>query len=124
LTCPTGNGGRYNIVKRGTNYRGIPGHIRWDNGLEFTAQAIRRWLNHTGVKPLFIEPGSPWENGYIKSFSGKMRDVPFNCEMYTTLVEVKVLIERWRREYNQVHPHSALGYLLPAPGDILTGATS
>jgi len=105
-------------------FRGIPEHIRSDNGPEFTAQAIRRWLSRVGVKTLFIEPGSHWENGYIESFNGKMRDELLNREIFATLVEVKVLIEQWRREYNQVRPHSALGYRPPAPEAILTGSTS
>jgi transposase InsO family protein len=96
-------------------FRGIPEHIRSDNGPEFTAKAIRRWLNRVGVKTLFIEPGSPWENGYIESFNGKMRDELLNREIFTTLIEAKVLIEQWRREYNQVRPHSSLGYQPPAP---------
>ncbi len=96
-------------------FRGIPEHIRSDNGPEFTAKAIRRWLNRVGVKTLFIEPGSPWENGYIESFNGKLRDELLNREIFTTLTEAKVLIEQWRREYNQVRPHSSLGYRSPAP---------
>ena len=96
-------------------FRGIPEHIRSDNGPEFTARAIRRWLNRVGVKTLFIEPGSPWENGYIESFNGKLRDELLNREIFTTLTEAKVLIEQWMREYNQVRPHSSLGYRPPAP---------
>jgi putative transposase len=95
--------------------RGIPEHIRSDNGPEFTAKAIRGWLNQIGVKALFIEPGSPWENGYIESFNGKLRDELINREIFTTLTEAKVLIEQWRQEYNQVRPHSSLGYRPPAP---------
>jgi putative transposase len=95
--------------------RGIPEHIRSDNGSEFTAKAIRGWLNQIGVKALFIEPGSPWENGYIESFNGKLRDELINREIFTTLTEAKVLIEQWRQEYNQVRPHSSLGYRPPAP---------
>jgi len=100
-------------------FRGIPKHIRSDNGPEFTAKAIRKWLGRLGVKTLFIEPGSPWENGYIESFNGKMRDELLNREIFTTLHEAKVLIEQWRREYNQVRPHSARGYRPPAPDTIL-----
>jgi putative transposase len=95
--------------------RGIPEHIRSDNEPEFTAKAIRGWLNQIGVKALFIEPGSPWENGYIESFNGKLRDELINREIFTTLTEAKVLIEQWRQEYNQVRPHSSLGYRPPAP---------
>jgi len=101
-------------------FRGIPEHVRSDNGPEFTARAVRKWLNRLGVKTLFIERGSPWENGYIESFNGKLRDELLNREIFTTLQEAKVLIEQWRKEYNQVRPHSALGYRPPAPEAILT----
>jgi len=94
---------------------GIPKHIRSDNGPEFVAKAVRDWLSRLDVGTLFIEPGSPWENGYIESFNGKLRDELLNREIFTTLEEAKVLTEGWRREYNQVRPHSALGYKPPAP---------
>jgi transposase InsO family protein len=100
-------------------FRGIPEHIRSDNGPEFTAKAIRKWLEKLGVKTLFIEPGSPWENGYIESFNGKLRDELLNREIFTTLFEAKVLIADWRKEYNQVRPHSSLGYHPPAPEAIM-----
>ena len=96
-----------------------PEHIRSDNGPEFTARAVRDWLNRIGVKTLFIEPGSPWENGYIESFNGKLRDELLNREIFTTLTEAKVFIEQWRREYNQVRPHSSLGYRPPAPEAVM-----
>ncbi len=89
--------------------------MRSDNGPEFTAKAVRIWLSRVGVKTLYIEPGSPWENGYIESFNGKFRYELLNCEIFDTLFEAKVLIERWRREYNTFRPHSALGYLPPVP---------
>jgi len=95
--------------------RGVPEHIRSDNGPEFTAKAVRSWLNKLGVKTLFIEPGSPWENGYIESFNGKLRDELLNREIFNTLTEAKVLIADWRKEYNQIRPHSSLGYRPPAP---------
>jgi putative transposase len=104
-------------------FRGIPEHIRSDNGPEFTARAVRKWLNRLGVKTLFSERGSPWENGYIESFNGKLRDELLDREIFTTLKEAKVLIEQWRREYNQVRPHSALKYQPPAPEAVLTMAT-
>jgi len=104
-------------------FRGIPEHIRSDNGPEFTARAVRKWLANMGVKTLFIEPGSPWENGYIESFNGKMRDELLDRELFTTLAEAKVLISQWRREYNQVRPHSSLNYRPPAPEAILAGTT-
>jgi len=105
-------------------FRGIPEHIRSDNGPEFTAREVRKWLNKLSVKTLFIERGSPWENGYIESFNGKLRDELINREVFTTLTEAKVLIEQWKREYNQVRPHSALGYRPPAPEAILTMVTT
>jgi transposase InsO family protein len=96
-------------------FRGIPDHVRSDKGSEFTAKAVRRWLNELGVKTLFIEPGSPWENGYIESFNGKLRDELLNRELFTTLKEAQVLIAQWGQEYNHVRPHSALNYRPPAP---------
>jgi transposase InsO family protein len=101
-------------------YRGIPDYIRSDNGGEFTAKAVRKWLNRLGVKTLFIDPGSPWENGYIESFNGKFRDELLDREVFTTLLEAQVLIEGWRREYNQVRPHSSLHYRPPAPEAIMS----
>jgi putative transposase len=95
--------------------RGTPDHIRSDNGTEMTAKALRSWLQRLGVKTLFIEPGSPWENGYNESFNGKLRDELLNREIFYTLWEAKVLVERWRKEYNRVRPHSSLGYRPPAP---------
>ena len=100
-------------------FKGVPEHIRSDNGTEFTARTIRTWLNRLGVKTLFIERGSPWENGYIESFNGKLRDELLNREMFTTLAEARILIEGWRREYNQERPHSALNYRPPAPEAIM-----
>ena len=96
-------------------FRGVPEHIRSDNGPEFTAKAVRKWLKQMGVKTLFIEPGSPWENGYIESFNGKLRDELLNREIFTTLTEAKVLIAGWKKEYNHVRPHSAKNYKPPAP---------
>ena len=79
------------------------------------AKAVRDWLSRLDVGTLFIEPGSPWENGYVESFNGKLRDELLNGEIFTTLQEAKVLTEVWRREYNQVRPHSSLSYKPPAP---------
>jgi putative transposase len=98
---------------------GPPGHIRSDNGAEFTAKTVRTWLARIGIKTLYIEPGSPWENGYNESFNGKLRDELLNGEIFYTLKEAIVLIERWRYHYNTVRPHSSLGYLPPAPETIL-----
>lgn len=105
-------------------FRGIPEYIRSDNGPEFTARAVRAWLNRLGVATLFIEPGSPWENGYVESFIGKLRDELLDREIFTNLVEAKILIEGWRKEYNQVRPHSSLGYRPPAPETIQLAVVS
>ena len=99
--------------------RGVPDYIRSDNGPEFTANAVRDWLGRLGVKTLFIEPGSPWENGYIESFNGKLRDELLNGEILYSLKEAQVIIENWRRQYNTIRPHSSLGYRPPAPEAIL-----
>jgi transposase InsO family protein len=95
--------------------RGVPDFLRSDNGSEFTADLVRDWLKRLGVKTLFIEPGSPWENGYIESFNGKMRDELLNGEIFDTILEAKVVTERWRKTYNTIRPHSSLGYRPPAP---------
>lgn len=102
--------------------RGVPGHLRSDNGPEFTAKAVRQWLGKVGVTTLYIEPGSPWENGYVESFNGKLRDELLNAEIFDTLLEARVLVERWRQDYNRVRPHSSLGYRPPAPEAILPGS--
>jgi len=102
--------------------RGIPTHIRSDNGSEFTAQRVREWLSRLGVRTLFIEKGSPWENGYIESFNGKMRDELLDREIFYTLKEAQVLIEDWRCHYNTQRPHSSLGYRPPAPEAILVSS--
>jgi transposase InsO family protein len=94
---------------------GIPEHIRSDNGPEFVAKDLRKWLADIGTKTLYIEPGSPWENGYCESFNSKLRDEFLNGEIFYSLKEVQVLAERWRVYYNTVRPHSSLGYRPPAP---------
>jgi len=104
--------------------RGVPDYIRSDNGAEFTSKAVRTWLAKVEVKTRFIEPGSPWENGYVESFNGKLRDELLNREIFYTLLEAKVLIERWRQHYNWIRPHSALGYRPPAPEGVLIGASA
>jgi transposase InsO family protein len=103
-----------------SSYSSFRGYIRSDNGPEFTAKAVRRWLSRVGVKSLFIEPGRPWEIGYIESFNGKLRDELLSREIFTTLEEARFLIEQWRREYNQIRPHSSLEYQPPAPEAMLT----
>jgi putative transposase len=100
-------------------HRGPPEHIRSDNGPEFCAEAVKRWLKRLAVKTLFIEPGSPWENGYVKSFNGKLRDELLNGEVFTTLKEAQVLITTWQQHYNRYRPHSSLGYRPPAPETML-----
>ncbi len=95
--------------------RGIPDHIRSDNGAEFTSKAIQAWLPKLGVKTLYITPGSPWENGYNESFNGRLRDEFLNGEIFYTLKEAQVMIGRWRHHYNHIRPHSSLGYKPPAP---------
>jgi len=99
--------------------RGTPNYIRSDNGPELTAKALRDWLKRLDVKTLFIEPGSPWENGYNESFNGKLRDELLNREIFYTLWEARVLAQLWRKEYNRVRPHSSLGYRPPAPEAVL-----
>ena len=94
---------------------GVPDHIRSDNGPEFVANAVRDWLGRVGVTTLYIEPGSPWENGYCESFNSKLGDELLKREIFYTLLEAQVLIERWRQAYNTTRPHSALGYRPPAP---------
>jgi transposase InsO family protein len=95
--------------------RGVPGHVRSDNGPEFIAKAVREWIAAVGAKTAFIEPGSPWENGYCESFNSKLRDELLNSEIFYSLAEAKVIIEAWRCYYNTERPHSSLGYKPPAP---------
>jgi len=95
--------------------QGIPAHLRSDNGSEFIAKELRKWLGGVGAAPLYIEPGSPWENGYCESFNGKLRDECLNGEIFYSLREAQIVIEQWRIEYNTRRPHSALGYRPPAP---------
>jgi transposase InsO family protein len=94
--------------------RGVPEHIRSDNGPEMTAKIIRDWLPKVGANTLYIEPGSPWENGYCESFNGKLRDEFLNGEIFYSLKEARILIEQWRQHYNTKRPHSSLGYRPPA----------
>jgi len=94
---------------------GVPQHSRSDNGPEFIARTLRRGLKTLGVEPLYIEPGSPWENGYLESFNGKMRDQFLNGELFYTLQEARILTERWRTHDNTVRPHRSLGGQPPAP---------
>ena len=94
---------------------GLPDYIRSDNGAEFTAHTLRSWLKELKVKTAYIEPGSPWENGYNERFNGSLRDECLNREWFYTLKEAQIIIEEWRQEYNHIRPHSSLNYLPPAP---------
>ena len=110
--------GRYEVIEALADvmlYRGIPEHIRSDNGPEFVAKELRSWLAKVGTGTLYIEPGSPWENGYCESFNGKLRDECLNGEIFYSLKEAQIVIEKWRMVYNTLRPHSALGYRPPAP---------
>jgi len=94
--------------------RGLPKHIRSDNGPEFVAKEIRRWLAQADVGTLFIAKGSPWENGYVESFNGKLRDELLNRELFLSLAEARWVVDRWRLDYNHRRPHSSLEYQTPA----------
>ena len=100
--------------------RGVPGYVRSDNGPEFIATAVRDWITVVGAKTAYIEPGSPWENGYCESFNSKLRDELLNGEIFYSLKEAKIIIEDWRRHYNEIRPHSSLGYRPPAPAVLCT----
>jgi putative transposase len=95
--------------------RGVPAHIRSDQGPEFIAEAVKSWIGAVGARTAYIERGSPWENGYVESFNGRLRDELLNGEIFTTLKEAQIIIESWRQHYNRVRPHSSLGYKPPAP---------
>lgn len=99
--------------------RGVPGHVRSDNGPEFIAKAVRDWIAAVGGQTAFIEPGSPWENGYCESFNSKLRDELLDGEIFYSLAEARIVIESWRQYYNTERPHSALGYKPPAPAVIV-----
>ena len=104
--------------------RGVPEHIRSDQGPEFIATALKDWIKAVGAKTAYIEKSSPWENGYVESFNGKLRDELLNVEIFNSLREAQILIESWRRHYNAVRPHSALGYRPPAPEVIVPASTA
>ncbi len=104
--------------------RGVPGHIRSDNGPEFIAKAVQKWITTVGAKTAYITPGSPWENGYIESFNARLRDELLDGEIFYTLNEAKIVIESWRRHYNAVRPHASLGYRAPAPEVIVPALTA
>ena len=102
--------------------RGTPEYLRSDNGSEFTAKRLMSWLRDLGVITLYIEPGSPWENGYCESFNSKMRDEFLNGEIFDTLKEAEILTRQWLQIYNEIRPHSSLGYLPPAPQAVFFAA--
>ena len=95
--------------------RGVPGHVRSDNGPEFVAKAVQKWIGAVGAKTAYIMPGSPWENGFIESFNARLRDELLDGEIFYSLAEAKIIIESWRRHYNTVRPHGSLGYKPPGP---------
>ena len=95
--------------------RGVPGHVRSDNGPEFVARAVQDWIAAVGATTAYIAPGSPWENGFIESFNARLRDELLNGEIFYTLREAQIVIESWRRHYNAVRPHASLDYNAPAP---------
>jgi transposase InsO family protein len=118
--------GRYEVIEtlaEAMKQRGVPGHIRSDNGPEFLAKELRQWLAQVGCQTLYIEPGSPWENGYCESFNRRLRDECLNGEVFYSLREAQIVIENWRVEYNTLRPHFALGYRPPAPLAIDQGKT-
>jgi putative transposase len=95
--------------------RGIPTHIRSDNGPEFVAKAVQQWIAAVGAKTAYIERGSPWENGYIESFNARLRDELLDGEIFYSLREARIVIESWRHHYNTIRPHASLGYKPPVP---------
>jgi len=95
--------------------RGVPGHIRSDNGPEFIAKAVQAWINTVGAKTSYIAPGSPWENGYVEFFNARFRDELLDGEIFYSLREAQVIIESWRRHFNTIRPHGSIGYRPPAP---------
>ena len=100
---------------------GVPKHIRSDNVPEFIAKQLVKWFKTLSLQPLFIEPGSPWENGFIESFNARMRDELLNGEIFFTLLEARVIIEMWVKHYNTIRPHSSLGYKPPVPETLQPG---
>lgn len=101
------------VLARLVEERGVPGHLRSDNGPEFIARAVRTWLGERGAETIYITPGHPWENAYEESFHGRFRDECLNMEVFTSVAEARVVVEDWRRHYNEERPHSSLGYRTP-----------
>ena len=94
--------------------RGCPKYLRSDNGPEFVSKAVKKWLKNAGVETLYIALGSPWENGYIESFNGRLRDELLNMELFLSIDELRYVVDRWRMNYNHYRPHSSLDYMAPA----------
>lgn len=104
--------------------RGVPEHVRSDNGPEFVAKAVQEWISAVGAKTAYIAPGSPWENGFIESFNARLRDELLDGEIFYTLAEAKIVVESWRRHFNTVRPHGSLGYKPPAPEVFIPAMTA
>jgi transposase InsO family protein len=104
--------------------RGVPEHVRSDNGPEFVAKAVQEWISAVGAKTAYIAPGSPWENGFIESFNARLRDELLDGEIFYTLAEAKIIVESWRRHFNTVRPHGSLGYKPPAPEVFIPAMTA
>ena len=104
--------------------RGVPEHVRSDNGPEFVAKAVQEWIGAVGAKTAYIAPGSPWENGFIESFNARLRDELLDGEIFYTLAEAKIIVESWRRHFNTVRPHGSLGYKPPAPEVFIPAMTA
>ena len=104
--------------------RGVPEHIRSDNGPEFVAKAVQEWIGAVGAKTAYIAPGSPWENGFIESFNARLRDELLDGEIFYTLAEAKIIVESWRRHFNTVRPHGSLRYKPPAPEVFIPAMTA
>ena len=104
--------------------RGVPEHVRSDNGPEFVAKAVQEWISAVGAKTAYIAPGSPWENGFIESFNARLRDELLDGEIFYSLAEAKIIVESWRRYFNTVRPHGSLGYKPPAPEVFIPAMTA
>jgi transposase InsO family protein len=104
--------------------RGVPEHIRSDNGPEFVAKAVQEWFTAVGTKTAYITPGSQWENGFVESFNARLRDELLDGEIFYSLAEARIVIESWRRHYNTLRPHGSLGYKPPAPEVFMPAMTA
>ena len=112
------------VLSRLVSQRGAPCHLRSDNGLEFVSKALLRWVANQGLEVALIDPGKPWQNGMVESFNGKFRDECLSMEWFRSRTEAKVVIEDWRRSYNEVLPHSSLGKMTPGAFARMLGRTS